>query len=255
MSFIIEARQVTKYFGGIPAVYKVSLEVREGEIVGLIGPNGAGKTTLLNLVAGHFPASEGDILYQGKSIVHLQPYERVRLGIARTYQIPQPFSEMTVEENAMVGALFGQASGGEKRLGRAKWVGEILEQVGLGEVRNHFASRLTTSQLKRLELARALTTDPKVLLLDEVMGGIGLKEMESMMALLVKLNAQGKTVILVEHIMKVVMGISQRIVVMHYGEKLADGKPHQIASDPRVIEGYMGKKFAEKWARERDAAG
>ena len=154
---------------------------------------------------------------------------------------------MTVEENTLVGALFGRGHGGEAHQQKVHRVSNVLERVGLGNVKQRPASELNLAQLKRLELARALATDAEVLLLDEVMGGLNLKEVENMMDLIRKLNTEGKTIILVEHIMKVVMEISQRVIVMHHGQKLAEGEPHQVAADPRVIEGYMGKKFANRW--------
>jgi branched-chain amino acid transport system ATP-binding protein len=241
---ILEIHDLSKSFGGVHAVKNVSLSVAEGEIVGLIGPNGAGKTTLINLITGAFPASAGKIVFQGKDVTGQRPFQAARRGLARTFQIVQPFSKMTVLENVVAGALFAGAASSRGEAEREAMA--HLEFAGLaGEARRPAAS-LTLPSRKRLELAKSLAMKPKVLLLDEVNAGLNPAEIDQALEIIRRISARGITIMIVEHLMKVVLSLSQRIVVLHHGELISAGRSHEVVHDPRVIEAYLGTKFAKR---------
>lgn len=231
---------MTKFFGGLAAVSEVSFHLQSGEILGLIGPNGAGKTTLFNIIAGVYKPSHGKVLFHGVDITPLRPNEVCKLGIARTFQITKPFLEMTVLENALVGAFFGhqQRHIMEEAQGRAM---AALKRVGLDGKAEKRAKNLNLVERKRLEVARALSTVPEVLLLDEVVAGLNPKEAGEMAKFIGTLREGGTTILMIEHVMKAIMGLSDRIVVLNYGKKLTEGKPEEVANDARVIEAYLGK--------------
>ena len=240
---MLEGSRVTKYFGGLAAVKNVDFIVKEREIVGLIGPNGAGKTTLFNLISGVYRPTSGKILFEGRDITKLKPYEICHLGIGRTYQIVKPFLNMTTLENVMVGVMFGKKKSISIREARAqalKW----LEYVGLEEKKDMPAASLTLASRKMLEVARALATEPKLILLDEVVAGLNPAETLRAMDLIRRIRDElGITVFWVEHVMRAVMGTAERIIVLHHGEKIAEGTPKEIAADERVIEAYLGEKY------------
>ena len=236
---------MTKNFGGLTAVSEVDFEIIEGEIFGLIGPNGSGKTTLLNLINGIFPITDGEIHFGGQRLNGLRPHQITHLGIGRTFQIVRAFEGMTVKENALVGSLFGTKK--EKNISKAmKEVEEVLDFVGLGAKRHYKISEITIADRKRLELARALVMNPKLLLLDEVMAGLNPREIEGLMEIILTVNRKGITVLVIEHVMKAVMGISQRIMVLHHGRRIALGSPKEIAENEEVIKSYLGEKFARR---------
>ncbi len=236
---ILSVRDATKRFGGLVAVDHVSFDVNKGEILGLIGPNGAGKTTLFNLISGVYKMDYGRIIFKGTDITNLPPHIRAKLGIARTHQIVKPFSDLSVKENVMIGGLFGRKWASEAEASRE--AEEILEFVGLADKADFPAKALNVQEKKRLELARALATDPELLLLDEVLAGLNPREVESMLALLSRIKSEKDiTIIMVEHVMHAVMNISDRIIVLHYGKKIAEGKPHEVANNPDVITAYLG---------------
>ncbi|MEI2417074.1 ABC transporter ATP-binding protein [Orrella sp. JC864] len=250
---LLEVRSLSKRFGGLQATREVSFSLREGEIVGLIGPNGAGKTTLVNLITGVLTASGGSVFFKGRDVTRQRPYEAARSGLARTFQIVQPFPHMTVLENVAAGALF--AAGAPSRRQAERQAMEHLEFVGLAPLAHQPAASLTLPSRKRLELAKSLAMQPKVLLLDEVNAGLNTAEIEKALALMRAIAARGITILLIEHLMKVVLSLSQRVLVLHHGELISQGDPQSVISDPKVIEAYLGSKFAARQQQLAPATG
>ncbi len=242
MTALLSLAGVSRRFGGLDAVSNVTLDVKEGEVVGLIGPNGAGKTTLINVITGVHPATAGRISFQGRETTRLRPHQIARLGLARTFQIVQPFPLMTVLDNVAAGALFA-GHAGTPREARAQ-AREHLTFTGLADASDRPAATLTLAQRKRLELAKSLAMRPKLLMLDEVNAGLNPTEIDEALRMIHTIASRGVTIIVVEHLMKVVLSIARRIVVLHHGELIADGAPDVVLRDPQVIEAYLGSKYA-----------
>lgn len=237
---ILEGEKVTKYFGGLAAVSNVDFNVEKGEIFGLIGPNGAGKTTLFNLISGAFVPKSGVIKFKGEKISGLKPYKICRMGMARTFQEVRVFPAMPAIQNVSLGALFGAP----KRVSpaeAAKEAEELLDFVGLSVAKTIPAGGLTMANQKRVEVARALATKADMLMLDELMAGLTPTETAEAMELVTRIRDRGVTVFMIEHVMKAIMGVCDRIMVLHHGEKIADGTPHEIATSKKVIEVYLGE--------------
>jgi len=237
---MLSVRHLTKDFGGLTAVDDLSFDVGEKEIVGLIGPNGAGKTTTFNLITGFIPPTGGEVTFDGRSLKSLKPHQICKLGLTRTFQIAQPFPDITVLENALVGAYVrcpSTTAAKQKAL-------EALERMRLSHKAGELAKNLTLIELKQLEIAKALATGPKMLFLDEVAAGLNLAEIDAILELVQGLNDQGITLLVVEHVMKVIMSLSQRIVVLDFGKKIAEGTPDGISRDPHVLEAYLGEEEA-----------
>jgi branched-chain amino acid transport system ATP-binding protein len=242
---LLEVSGVSKRFGGLQAVSNVSFTIREREILGLIGPNGAGKTTLFNIVNGVYKPDQGKITFTGKDITGLAPNKVVKLGLARTHQIVKPLNGMSVLENVTVGACFGRESLGLHAAREAAL--KVLKQVGLGDRASSPARSLTLAGKKRLEVARALAAEPRLLLLDEVLAGLNPTEVAQMIDLIRKIRDGGVSVFMIEHVMQAIMKLSDRIVVLNFGQKLAEGSPMEVAGDAQVIEAYLGdSEIADK---------
>jgi branched-chain amino acid transport system ATP-binding protein len=242
---ILTARGVTKKFGGLAAVADVTFDLREGEILGLIGPNGSGKTTLVNVVTGALSASAGEVRFAGRTLTGLPSHQVGRLGVSRTFQVVKPFRNLTVVENVMVGALFG-ASGGAREVRVARRQAEdVLAFVALDHRSDAPADGLNVPERKRMELARALAMRPRVLLLDEVMAGLNPAEIDTAVDLIKRIRERGITLLVIEHVMKAIRNLSDRILVLFHGQKLTEGAPADVLNDERVIAAYLGRRYAE----------
>lgn len=238
---ILEGKGVTKYFGGLAAVSNVDFKVEQGEALGLIGPNGAGKTTLFNLISAALVPKPGTIRFKGENITGLKPYKICRMGVARTFQLVKVFADMPALNNVILGSYFGMSPGMSSK-DAVREATELLEFVGLSAVKGTPAKDLTLANQKRLEVARALATNPELLLLDEMMAGLNPAEVGQAMELVTRIRDKGITIIMIEHVMKAIMNVCERIIVLHHGAKIAEGTPQEIVTSKKVIEVYLGEK-------------
>jgi branched-chain amino acid transport system ATP-binding protein len=239
---LFEVRGLTKRFRGLTAVADVTFRVAPREIVGLIGPNGAGKTTIISLISGTLFPTAGEIIFEGRRVESLPAYRRARLGIGRTFQVMKPFPGLSVLENVTVGALFGSGGGERNRKKAEEKAGEWLQFTGLGRRMDQRADALGGPDRKRLEFAKALAMNPKLLLLDEVMAGLNAVEVDEVVELIKKMRDKGVTILVIEHVMKAIRRLSDRLLVLHHGQQIAEGSTDEVLRDPRVVEAYLGKR-------------
>ena len=249
---VLETQGLGRRFGGLDAVSDVSFSVPAGQVLWVIGPNGAGKSTFINLVTGHIKPTTGKVLINGKDMTGAKPWAIAHAGVARTFQIVKPFRGMTVRENVAVGVLYGPAH--QNRMGPAlSRADEVLEEVGIAHLGQRAPGELSIADARRLEFAKALSLNPKLLLLDEVMAGLRHSEIEPSLALIHSLKERGLSVIVVEHVIKAILAVSDQVLVFHQGQVLTSGDPREVLSDPRVVEAYLGKRYADRREGENDA--
>lgn len=244
---IVEVKNITKRFKGLTAVKDVSFSIREGGITGMIGPNGAGKSTTFNMICGYYPPTEGKIYYRGNDITDKKAYEYTNMKIARTFQIMKPLKNLSVLDNVVASSYFGYAGAKSPKEAKERAM-EVLQFTSLYEKRHVLSKDMGTPDQKRLEMARALATKPEMLFLDENMAGLNPAETEEAIKLIRKINESGVTILLIEHIMKAVVNLCESVIVLHHGEKIAEGTPEQVMNDPYVMEVYLGKKKEEPYA-------
>jgi len=240
---LLEVHNLTKYFGGLCANHDISFSLEKGELLGLIGPNGAGKTTLFNCICGYYPVTSGRVIFDGEDITHLRAYEVARRGLARTFQVYVASGDLNVEENVMVGAFMRNRS----RMRARAEAREILKELKLEPLAQNLVSELPVAAQKRVAMATALASGPKLLLLDEVAAGLNPSEIDEIMAIIRHIHEDlGVTIILIEHVMELVMRVSQRVIVLESGRKIAEGEPQAVAKDPEVIKAYLGERYAKE---------
>jgi branched-chain amino acid transport system ATP-binding protein len=257
VTVVLETRELRRRFGGVDAVAGLSVTVEEGTVLGVIGPNGAGKSTLINLITGHIKPSEGRVIVGGRDVTGRKPWAIAKQRVARTFQIVKPFRNLTVRENVAIGAMYGPDHARSAR-GALEQAEEALERVGLVDRAELTPGDLSVADARRLELAKALAMRPRLLLLDEVMAGLRPSEIQPALDLIRSLRDDGVTILVVEHVMKAIMAVSDEVLVMHEGRELTRGKPDDVVHDERVIEAYLGKRYAERARaaeRKGDAAG
>lgn len=247
---VLETVGLGRRFGGLKAVSDVSFSVPEGQTLGVIGPNGAGKSTFINLVTGHIKPTSGRVLIDGKDLTGARPWVIAHAGVARTFQIVKPFRGMTVKENVAVGILYGPHGTGAMSKAREA-ADEVLEEVGLAHLGDRAPGELSVADARRLEFAKALALRPRLLLLDEVMAGLRHSEIEPSLELIGKLKARGITIVVVEHVMRAILAISDQVLVLHQGKVLTAGDPREVLSDPRVVEAYLGHRYAQRRGGKR----
>jgi branched-chain amino acid transport system ATP-binding protein len=252
VSTVLEVEHLGRRFGGLNAVQDLSFSLDEAQTLGVIGPNGAGKSTLVNLITGHLKPTAGSVVIEGRDVTGAKPWVIAKARVARTFQIVKPFRDLTVRENVAIGSMFGptRARSTREAIGRA---GEVLERVGLADRAEAQPGNLSVADARRLELAKALAMRPRLLLLDEVMAGLRPREIEAALELIRSLRDDGITILVVEHVMRAIMSVSDSVLVMHEGGELVHGPPQEIVEDERVIEAYLGERYAERMRARRRA--
>ena len=254
MTAVLEVERLGRRFGGLAAVSDVSFSLEEAMVLGVIGPNGAGKSTLINLITGHLKPSTGRVVVDGRDVTGARPWAIADARVARTFQIVKPFRDLTVRENVAIGAMFGPSRAGSTREAGAR-AAEVLERVGLADRADAEPGGLSVADARRLELAKALAMRPRLLLLDEVMAGLRPREIEGALELIRSLKEEGMTLLVVEHVMKAILSISDSVLVMHEGTELVHGRPQEVMEDERVIEAYLGARSAKRMRAQRERAG